>query len=91
MALNLFDRYTTTLASSYTAGGGSLSVGSAAGLPSDGTVDFYLIVQAEGSNTEEVFHVTSKTGTTLTVTGAQANTGASNHSSGATVIGPIMS
>src|SRR5581483_9995896 len=85
------DRYQSTLSSSYTAGGTSLSVTSAASgasqLPTDG--DFFLIVQADGANTAEVFLVTSRSGTTLTVIGAQAGTSASNHASGATVIGTI--
>lgn len=103
MALNIIDRYglssvgepgAITLASGYTSGGTSLSVSSATGLPS-GACDFYLIVEAfagtspDGSNTEEVFHVTNVSGTTLTVAGAQAGTSASNHGSGANVLASI--
>lgn len=87
--LNLIDRYSSTIASGYTAGGTSLSVVSASGLPS-GACYFFLIVKAESTNTEEVFLCTSISGTTLTVTGAQANTSASNHSSGATIIGSVL-
>jgi hypothetical protein len=83
------DRISTTLSGSYTAGGSSLSLSSATGLPS-GACFFFLIVQAEGSNTEEVFLVTNVSGTTATVTGAQANTSASNHASGAVVIASIL-
>jgi hypothetical protein len=88
-ALNFVDRYSSTLSASYTAGGTSLSVASAAGLPS-GACNFYVIVQAEGANTEEVFQVTNVTGTTLTVAFAQAGTANSNHNSGATILGSIM-
>lgn len=88
-ALNFVDRFATTLASGYTSGGTSLSVSSASGLPS-GACNFYLIIQAEGGNTEEVFNCTNVSGTTLTVTGAQAGTSASNHGAGATVIASIM-
>lgn len=82
------DRYGSTLASGYTSGGTSLSVTSASGLPGSGV--FYLIVQAESTNNEEVFLVTGVSGTTLTVTGAQGNTTASNHSIGAIIIGTIL-
>lgn len=88
-ALNFVDRYSTTLASGYTSGGTTLSVTSASGLPS-GDCNFFLIVKAEGANTEEVFAVSNVSGTTLTVAGAQAGTSASNHASGADVIGSIM-
>lgn len=84
----LFDRYLGSLNSGYTAGGGSLVVASASGLPSGG--NFYMIVAAEGGNTEEVFLVTARSGTTLTVTGAQWGTSASNHASSAQIIGPIF-
>ncbi len=87
--INMVDRYSSTLSGSYTAGGGSLSVTSASGLPT-GTTNFYVIVKAEGANTEEVFLVTAVSGTTLTVTGAQAGTSASNHASSAVIIGSIM-
>jgi hypothetical protein len=88
-ALNFVDRYSSTLSAGYTAGGTSLSVASASGLPS-GACNFYVIVQAEGANTEEVFQVTNVSGTTLTVAYAQAGTANSNHASGALVIGSIM-
>lgn len=87
-ALNFIDRFSTTLASGYTAGGSSLSLSSTTGLPS-GACNFYLIVKAEGANTEEVFNVTNVAGT-LTVTGAQAGTSASNHGAGAIVTASIM-
>jgi len=87
-----FDRYVSTLASSYTSGGTSLSVASAgsgaSALPTSG--DFYVVVEAEASNTEEVLLVTSVSGTTLTVAGAKAGTSASNHASGATIRGPVL-
>jgi hypothetical protein len=96
-ALNFIDRYSSTVASAYSSGGTTLSVSSSTGLPADGTVNFYLIIRAvlsngspDGTNTEEVVHVTSKSGTTLTIAGAQANTSASHHSAGAQVIGSIM-
>jgi hypothetical protein len=89
MSLSFVDRYSSTLASSYSTGGTSLSVTSASGLPS-GACNFYVIVKAETTNTEEVFQVTNVSGTTLTVANAQAGTTNSNHSSGATIIGSIM-
>lgn len=86
--VDIVDRFSSTLASGYTAGGTSLSLSSATGLPS-GSCNFYIIVRAEGSNTEEVFHVTNISGTTATVAGAQSGTSASNHASGAAIIGSI--
>jgi hypothetical protein len=83
-----FDRYQSTVATAYTAGGTSLIVASAAGLPATG--DFWLLVEADGANTEEVLKVTVVTGTTLTVVGAQANTTASSHGAGAVIRGAIM-
>jgi hypothetical protein len=87
-----FDRYQSTLSSAYTSGGSSLAVAGlgsgASALPSTG--DFYVLVEAEGSNTEEVLKVTAISGSTLTVTGAQAGTAASNHASGAQIRGPIV-
>ena len=88
--LNYVDRYTSTLASGYTSGGGSLSV-SVGPTGISGACYFLVIVQAEGVNTEEVLLVTNISGTTLTVTGAQAGTSASNHGAGAVIIGSIMS
>lgn len=87
--LNFVDRYSSTLASGYTSGGSTLTVTSASGLPT-GVCNFYAIVAAEGGNTEEVFLVTNVSGTTLTVTGAQAGTSASNHTSSAVIIASIM-
>lgn len=92
MVLKFFDRYETTLSAGYTSGGGSLSV---AAIPSGAGAsdEWYLKVEAEGANTEEVFKVTAYTGSgpyTLTVTGAQANTGASDHASGAVVKGSVL-
>lgn len=89
MSLNFVDRYQSTLASSYTSGGTSLSITSAGSLPS-GACDLYLIVRSEGANTEEVFHVTNRTGTTLTVVGAQAGTTASDHATTAVIVGGIF-
>lgn len=86
--VDIIDRYASTLSGAYSSGGTSLSVTSASGLPT-GSCDFYALVEAEGSNTEEVFHVTSVSGTTLTVAGAQAGTSASNHASGASIIGSV--
>lgn len=82
------DRYVSTLASGYTSGGTSISV-SAAPSGVSGSCNFYLIVQAEGGNTEEVFLCTNISGTTLTVVGAMAGTSASNHGAGAIIIGGI--
>lgn len=89
MILDWFDRYESNLSAGCTAGGSSLSVASASGLPS-GASYFFAIVKAEGANTEELFLVTNVSGTTLTVIGAQGGTSASNHASGATIIAPIM-
>ncbi len=83
-ALDLIDRYSSTVSSTYTSGAGTLVVTSGTGLPS-GASNYYLTVSAEGGNTEEVFHVTSRSSGTLTVTGAQAGTSASNHAIGAVV------
>lgn len=86
------DRYSSTLSGAYTSGGTSLSVTSAGSgdstLPTGG--DYFVKVLAEGANTEEVFKVTSRSGTTLTVVGAQAGTTASDHASGATIKGVIL-
>lgn len=87
--MNFPTRFSTTLASGYTSGGGSLALTSASGLPS-GACDFYLIVRAEGANTEEVFHVTNISGTTATAVGAKDGTSASNHGSGAVVIAGVI-
>lgn len=81
----LTDRYQSTLASGYTSGGTSLSVTSAGTLETSG--DYYMVVEAEGANTEEVFKCTSRSGTTLTVVGAQAGTSASDHASSAIIKG----
>jgi hypothetical protein len=89
MAYNFIDRYSSLLSSPYTAGGTTLNVLSAANLPT-GACTFYVVVQAESTNTEEVFKVTNVSGTALTVVGAQANTAAQNHSSGAVIIGSVM-
>lgn len=70
---------TGSLASSYTSGGGSLSLTSGHGARFPSAGDFW--VRAD----DEVFKVTARTGDTLTVTGAQDGTSASNHSAGATV------
>lgn len=68
-----------TLGSAYTSGGGTLALSSGHGdrFPSSG--DFWVRVD------DEVFKCTSRTGDTLTVTGAQDGTSASNHSSGSVV------
>lgn len=82
------DNWVSTLSASYTSGGTSLSVTDATLLPSSG--DYYVLVQAEGVNGSEVFKVTSRASNVLTVVGAQANTSAANHASGATVQGAIL-
>lgn len=89
-ALDYSDRFTTTLANSYTSGGVSLVLSSTSGLGISGACNFYLIVEAEGGNSEEVFAVSDVSGSTLTVVGAQANTTASNHGAGAVVIASVM-
>lgn len=68
-----------TLTSSYTSGGGTLSLTSGHGdrFPSAG--DFWVRIDSE------IFKVTARTGDTLTVTGAQDGTSAANHSAGAAV------
>ena len=68
-----------TLTSAYTSGGGTLSLtsGHGARFPSSG--DYWVRVD------DEIFKVTARSGDTLTVTGAQGSTSASNHSSGSTV------
>ncbi len=87
--LNFVDRYSSTLGSGYTSGGTTITV-SVAPSGVSGACNFFVIVQAEGANTEEVFLVTNISGTTLTVVGAKAGTSASNHASGAAIIGSIM-
>jgi Protein of unknown function (DUF2961) len=89
--LNFVDRYSSSLSVSYTSGGTTLTVSSTTGLPA-GNCCFYVIVRAESSNTEEVFLVSNvNTGSNiLTVVGAQAGTSASNHTSGANIIGGII-
>lgn len=89
--MDLIDNFISTLTVAYTAGGTSLTVNTTVSLPS-GACDFFVIVQAEGGNTTEVFRVSNvNTGTkVLTVVGAQANTGASNHSIGAAIIASIL-
>jgi hypothetical protein len=86
------DNYNSTLSSAYTAGDGTLNVASAgtggSELPTSG--DFYVLVEAEGANTVEVFLCSGRTGTALNVAGAQAGTTASNHASGATIRGVIL-
>ncbi len=76
-----FEAYSTlgasTLSGSYTSGGGSLSVASAASFPASG--NFRVRVD------NEIFKVTAVAGTTFTVTGAQEGTSAANHSSGAVI------
>ena len=84
----LFDRYESTVNSAYTAGGTSLVVANATGLPSEG--NFYLLIEADSGNTEEVFLVTSRSGTTCTGTGAHAGTSASNHGIGSVVRGYLL-
>jgi hypothetical protein len=88
MSLTFIDRYESTLNASYSSGGASLIV---SGAPTDGSAyPYWVVVEAEGVNTEECFKVTARTGTTLTVTGAQFNTAASDHASGAVIKGSIM-
>ena len=72
----------TTLATGVIAGATSMSVASVAGFP--GTTPYTLIVDADTVN-EEIVEVTSRSGTTLTVTrGVDGTTGVA-HSAGATV------
>lgn len=78
MAQGYTNDFSTTLSSSYTAGGGSLSVASTSGLPASG-YSFYLKIDSE------YFLCTSYSGSTLTVTGAQAGSTAANHANGAGV------
>jgi len=88
MPLKFIDRYESTVNSGYTSGGGSLVVATA---PTDSSVfPYWIVVEAEGGNTEECFKVTTRSGTTLTVTGAQFGTAASNHASSAVVKGSII-
>lgn len=85
-AVQNIDNYSGTLTVLYTTGvSTTLTVSTATGLPADGACNFDLTVAAEAGNTREVFHVTSKAGTVLTATGAQANTIGSNHNIGAVV------
>jgi hypothetical protein len=91
MSLQFADRVETTVASGYSSGGGSLVVAYDDNLPIVG--DFWIVVEAEGANTEECFKVTANDGgspSTLTVVGAQYNTVASDHASSAVVKGSIM-
>lgn len=87
--LNFVNKYQSTLASGYTSGATTATITSGTGLPS-GACYFYMIVRAEGVNTEETWLVTNRSGTTLTLTGAQSGTSASNHASGATILASIM-
>jgi hypothetical protein len=70
---------TGTLSAGYTSGGSSLSLTSGHGsrFPSSG--DFWVRID------DEIFKVTSVSGDTLTVSGAQDGTSAANHSNGSTV------
>jgi hypothetical protein len=98
MALDLVDRFSTQLSSSCTAGDSTIVLSSVTSLldssgdPINGACDFYLMIKAEGSNTEEIVHVTNvNRGTkTLDITRAQAQTTASNHASNAVVKASIM-
>ena len=90
MAEQYADRASTTVKTSYTAGGAKLIVNSITGFPSSAPFD--ILVAAEGANTAEIMTVTgsvsSGTGAGWDVTGAQGSptaTSASNHASGATV------
>lgn len=79
MAVELFANLAeTTLASSYTSGGSSISVTSATGFPATGTFRVAL-----GNTAKTIFRVDSVSGTTFTG-GAEANDG--NASSGQTVV-----
>lgn len=77
-----------TLGSSYTAGGGTLSLtaGHGARFPASG--DFWVRVQTSESSggDAEIFKATSRSTDTLTVTGAQDGTSAQNHGSGSIVV-----
>lgn len=78
---------TTTVASAYTAAGVALTVATGDGdkFLLDSSIPLYIVVEAEGANTEECMKVTAKSGDVLTVVGAQKTTGASNHASPAVV------
>lgn len=87
--LQFVDRYSSTLSSGCTSPCTSLSVASASGLPTGATY-FFATVRADGANTLEIFLVTNVSGTTLTVTGGQAGTSASNHGNGAQIAASFM-
>lgn len=94
-ALNFVDGYVGQVNATYTAGGTSLTIASAtstigsAVLPS-GACNFWIAVLAEGSNTLEFMQVTNRSGTTLTVVGAQDSSAASNHAVGAVILASSM-
>lgn len=70
----------TTLASSYTSGGSSISVSSASGFPTTGTFRVRL-----GNTSKTVYRVDSVSGTTFTG-GAEANDGNSNSGDAVTLV-----
>jgi len=76
----------TTLASSYTAGAGSISVTSAASFPTGGTFSVTILDQTTGA-VKLIFRVTSVSGTTFT--GAAEGSDA-NASSGDIVVGSMI-
>lgn len=83
----LFDLYSGTLASGYTAGSGSASVTSATGLPSIGTYSV-TILDPSTFAVKVCLEVTARSGTTLTVTADGTD---ANASSGDVVLGGILS
>jgi hypothetical protein len=86
MAEQYANLYSTTLASSYTAGAGSISVASATGAPTSGTFSL-TIRDASTKAVKLIFRVTSVSGTTFT--GAAEGTDA-NASSGDLVDGTMI-
>lgn len=87
MSEQLANLYSTTLASGYTAGSGSISVSSATGAPTVGTFSL-TILDASTGNVILIFRVASVSGTTFT--GASEGPD-SNAASASIVVGTILS
>jgi hypothetical protein len=75
----------TTLASNYTSGSGSISVSSATGFPTSGT---FTVTLLNGSTVVLIYRVTSVSGTTFSGAAESADT---NVTAGATVVGTMLS
>ena len=89
MAENLQNIYSTTLASSYTAGAGSISV-NAAPTAGNGTYTMSLVIRDQTTKAVKlIFRVTSVTGTTLTGA-AETVPGDANANSGELVDGSMI-